>query len=81
MIAVIMVAPSNRQCHAYSNIGHIIVIHMVCSISAFIVFTTFFYEDYLTMSEMMSLSLIILGAMLTFSRKVYVEKVSKGGGS
>lgn len=78
MVAIFMMTPSNRQCHAYSNLGHIVVIHLVCSISAFIVFSTFFYDDYLTINEMIALSVIILGSMLTFSRKVYVAPVNKG---
>jgi hypothetical protein len=79
-LAVVMfiVSPYNRQCHAYANLGHIIVIHLVTSLSAMIGFMALFYGAYADFAMMGGVCAMVLGAMCMFSRKVITPAPKKG---
>ncbi len=77
VVMMFMVTPANRRAHAYMNIGQITIIHMVSSLSIFLTIGAIFNEKYLNYQEMGAVSLIIVGAMMTYSRLVHRYKKSK----
>ena len=74
VVMMFMVTPANRRAHAYMNIGQITVIHMVSSLSIFLMVGAVFNEKYLNYQEMGAISLIIMGAMMTYSRLVHRDR-------
>jgi uncharacterized protein (DUF486 family) len=72
-----LMTPANRRAHAYMNIGQISVIHVVSSLSVFFTLEAVLNERYLSFNEMGSISLIVLGVMMTYSRLIHRDKVKK----
>ncbi len=74
VVVIFVMTPANRRAHAYMNIGQITIIHMVSSLSIFLTIGAIFNDKYLSYQEMGAFSLIILGAMMTYSRLVHRER-------
>lgn len=69
-----MVTPSNRALHAYLTTGQIAVIHLCCSLTAFIPISGLLYQNYISPWTSVLLLIIVVGAMLTFSKKQMRER-------
>ena len=68
-IAMFLFSPANRMMHAYSNLGHIAVVHLVCMLSTFIIVISFVYDVKVNIEQAGYLFLMAVGAMMIFSGK------------
>lgn len=77
-IAMFLFSPANRLAHAYVNLGQIGVIHLVCALSSFFILSTVLYGHALSMQNAISLTVMIVGAMLCFSKNSLAIKKKVG---
>lgn len=78
VIAMFLFSPANRLAHAYVTLGHIAVIHLICSICAGLLIVTIQYGYAMTLDHFIGLASIEIGAMLCFLSKPWkVVKKSK----
>ncbi|PCI00999.1 MAG: hypothetical protein COB76_02345 [Alphaproteobacteria bacterium] len=62
-------SPANRLIHAYVNLGHIAVTHVLCGFCAFIAMAAIFYGYTLEMNQAVSIGMMSVGVMLCFGAK------------
>lgn len=67
--ALYMVTPFNRLSHAYATMGQISIIHLCCSLSAFITWLALLHGNYLDLIDIAGLVALIIGAMLIVSKR------------
>jgi hypothetical protein len=51
-------------------LGQLAIVHSICAVSSFILFSALMYGNVVKIIDIAGLSLIILGAMIIFSRKL-----------
>lgn len=69
VLSMFLFSPANRLMHAYSTLGHISTVHLTCALSAFLVLASVLYGYKVTADHAISMTGMIIGAMLIWSRK------------
>lgn len=72
-VAFFLFSPANRLSHAYIDLGHLAVIHLVCSMAAFNIIAAVIYGYRLGVPDVCSIIVMIIGAMMVFSRSPDIE--------
>lgn len=72
-VSFFLFSPANRLSHAYIDLGHLAVVHLVCGFSVFNIVSSLIYGYALTPFDMGVIATMVFGAMLTFSRYPDVE--------
>ena len=67
--AVYNVTSYNRMAHAYVTTGQLSIMHLCCSLCAFIAWSVFLHGNYFGFDRILALFVLIIGAMLIVSRK------------
>jgi len=72
-LAFFLFAPANRLSHAYIDAGHLAVVHLVSTMVAFNIIASIIYSYRATPSYMGFLTMVVVGAMMIFSRPPDIE--------
>lgn len=72
-LAFFLFSPANRLSHAYIDLGHLAVVHLVCSMVAFNIIISVIYGYKAEYSHMAFWTVTVIGAMMIFSRAPDIE--------
>ena len=76
-VAMYLFSPANRLMHAYANLGHIAVVHLVATLCSFMILATFIYGYQPTLNDSLCILGCVVGAMMIFSARPNAPKKSK----
>jgi hypothetical protein len=73
-VAMFTFSPANRMIHAYANLGHIAVVHLVCMVATFLLVVSIVFGVTINPEQATYIFLMALGGMMTFSGKPNAPK-------
>lgn len=72
-IAMFLFSPANRMMHAYADLGHIAVTHLVAGLSTFLIVIAVVYGYAFEGLQAVYIGLMVIGGMLIFSERPNVS--------
>jgi uncharacterized protein (DUF486 family) len=76
-MAMFLFSPANRTLHAYANLGHIAIVHFICSITAFLFLASIVYNYQIELMNSIYFLLTVVATMFIFNEKPNVKAVKK----